>query len=260
MEDSIKAGFLSECFREINIALSETQIRQFMLYYEFLTEKNEVMNLTAITDYEDVVIKHFADSSILFSPTFLTALRELGLPENPFLIDVGTGAGFPGLPLSIVCPDCTSYLLDALQKRIGFLEELIGKLKLPNVCAVHGRAEEGVSFPLPKGFPERETQCLREYFDLTVSRAVSDLSVLLEYCLPYLRVGGIFAAYKSGNPEEELDRAGNALQILGGRVEKILHFQLPKSGDPRSIILIKKVRNTPAKYPRKAGKPQKSPL
>ena len=256
MSETEQVRFLTDCFSSIGLPLSERQKKQLLGYDERLVEKNRVMNLTAITEYEDVVIKHFADSAVLFSEKYRETLKSLGLPENPSIIDVGTGAGFPGLVLAIMKPQAKVYLLDALRKRIDFLSELSEELELQNTVVAHGRAEEAVKF----SWPWSENGCLREQFDLAVSRAVSDLSVLAEYCLPYVRVGGLFAAYKSGSPDEEISRAGNALDILGGEIAEILRFELPVSKDPRSIILIKKVRETPEKYPRKAGKPEKKPL
>ncbi len=238
--------FLKEAFSELGIRLTDPQVSAFLRYYELLTEKNKVMNLTAITEYEEVVVKHFADSAVLFSPLFSEKLEALGIPEAPSLIDVGTGAGFPGLPLAVVKPAAKAYLLDALQKRVDFLEEVIRMLDLPNVFAAHGRAEE--------------VGTRRESFDLAVSRAVSDLSVLSEYCLPYVRVGGVFAAYKSSDSDEEIHRAERAIKILGGEIAETVDFTLPVTNDPRRMVLIRKIRETPGKYPRKAGKPAKSPL
>ena len=246
MSDELKKNYLQQVFLEAGMPLTDRQASAFLRYYEMLVETNRVMNLTAITEFEEVAVKHFADSCMLYSPRIREMLSALGIPEEPSVIDVGTGAGFPGLPLAILCPGAKVYLLDALRKRIDFLRDVVSTLDLSNVRMEHGRAEEGMK--------------LRESFDLTVSRAVSDLSVLSEYCLPYTRVGGVFAAYKSADSDEELDRAGNAIRILGGEVGEVCDFTLPASGEPRRIILIRKVRETPGKYPRKAGKPAKSPL
>ena len=244
-----KQNLLKEAFQCLGVTLSERQTQAFLRYYELLTEKNQVMNLTAITEYDEVVVKHFADSVALFSPLFTEKLKALGIPQNPSLIDVGTGAGFPGLPLAIVNPETKVVLLDALRKRIDFLEEVVAELELSNATAIHARAEDGVKLT-----------DFREFFDLAVSRAVSDLSILSEYCLPYVRVGGIFAAYKSAESDEEIQKAEKAIEILGGEIAETVDFSLPVTSAPRRIVLIKKVRETPEKYPRKAGKPAKSPL
>ena len=216
--------------------LTTEQENAFQTYYERLVEKNQVMNLTAITDYEEVLVKHFEDSLMLlrYDRDFET------------LIDVGTGAGFPGLPLAIMKPDAKVLLLDSLQKRIGFLGEVIAGIGLENTMTEHNRAEDGA-------------KAHREAFDRAVSRAVANLSTLSEYCLPFVKVGGYFIAYKSGNVEAEVKDAANAVRILGGTVERIETYSL-SNGDPRSLVFIRKIAPTPKKYPRKAGTPQKTPL
>ena len=216
--------------------LTTEQENAFQTYYERLVEKNQVMNLTAITDYEEVLVKHFEDSLMLlrYDRDFET------------LIDVGTGAGFPGLPLAIMKPDAKVLLLDSLQKRIGFLGEVITGIGLENTMTEHNRAEDGA-------------KAHREAFDRAVSRAVANLSTLSEYCLPFVKVGGYFIAYKSGNVEAEVKNAANAVRILGGTVERIETYSL-SNGDPRSLVFIRKIAPTPKKYPRKAGTPQKTPL
>ncbi len=268
INEETKQNLLEEGFQSLGIPLSEQKTRAFLRYFELLTEINRVMNLTAITEYDEVVIKHFADSAALFSPLFTEKLSVLGIPQNPTLIDVGTGAGFPGLPLAIVNPEAKVYLLDALQKRIDFLSDVIAVLDLENAFAAHGRAEEGVRFDVPGLFRDSESSGSREssgkplrgFFDLAVSRAVSDLSILSEYCLPYVRVGGVFAAYKSTESDSEIQRAEKAIEILGGEISETVDFTLPVTNDPRRIVLIQKVQKTPEKYPRKAGKPEKKPL
>lgn len=240
-------NYLKEIFNEANIPLTEEQCGQFERYYTLLTERNKVMNLTAITEYEDVVRKHFLDSAMLSA---LPEALKL-LPEAPSVIDVGTGAGFPGLPLKIVRPSCSLFLLDALQKRIDFLDEVVTTLDLSDVTLRHGRAEDAA---------REDGGALREHFDLAVSRAVANLAVLAEYCLPFVKVGGYFAAYKSGKIDEELAGAGNALSVLGGEIADVIRFTLPGTEEERSIVLIRKIAGTPAKYPRKAGKPVKNPL
>ena len=216
--------------------LTTEQENAFQTYYERLVEKNQVMNLTAITDYEEVLVKHFEDSLMLlrYDRDFET------------LIDVGTGAGFPGLPLAIMKPDAKVLLLDSLQKRIGFLGEVVAGIGLENTMTEHNRAEDGA-------------KAHREAFDRAVSRAVANLSTLSEYCLPFVKVGGYFIAYKSGNVEAEVKDAANAVRILGGTVERIETYSL-SNGDPRSLVFIRKIAPTPKKYPRKAGTPQKTPL
>ncbi len=226
----------------IGIALSDIQAEQFERYYEMLIEKNKVMNLTAITDFEDVVTKHFVDSVIL-PPQWIPN------PEKTALIDVGTGAGFPGIPLKIVYPEMKVVLLDSLNKRIVFLQELIAALGLEKIEAVHARAEDGA----------RDLR-YREQFDLCVSRAVSNLSTLSEYCLPFLRVGGMFVSYKSGEVDEEVKKAGKGIRMLGGTIQEKRIFSLPGSDMGRSFIVIRKEQKTAGQYPRKAGVPAKRPL
>ena len=208
----------------------------FASFYEMLVEKNRVMNLTAITERGEVWIKHFEDSLMLlcYDEGFKT------------LIDVGTGAGFPGVPLSIAMPDVQVLLLDSLRKRVGFLDEVCASLPLPNVKTEHNRAEDAV-------------KAHREAFDRAVSRAVANLATLSEYCLPFVKVGGYFVSYKSGNVSDEVLDAKKAIGILGGSIERIETYEL-SNGDPRSLIFIKKIAPTPKKYPRKAGTPQKDPL
>lgn len=224
-----------------HISLNKEQEEQFLKYYEILIEWNKVMNLTAITDYDEVMLKHFVDS-ISLSNTF-------NLSSVNCMIDIGTGAGFPGIPLKIIYPHLKVVLLDSLNKRIRFLNEVVDNLGLKDISAVHGRAE---NFAKQKDY--------RENFDLCVSRAVANLSSLSEYCLPYVRTGGMFVSYKAGNVEEEAEQAKKAIFLLGGEKKEIVKFRLPESEIERSLVMIKKVKNTPAKYPRKAGLPAKEPL
>lgn len=226
---------------DLGITLSEKQIRQFLLYYEKLIEKNKVMNLTAITEYEEVIHKHFLDSLTL---VLASVFRGKGS-----LIDVGTGAGFPGIPLKIAFPELEVLLLDSLNKRVGFLNEVIAELGLDGIQAVHGRAEEA----------GRDPQ-YRETFDFCVSRAVANLSVLAEYGMPFVKPGGYFIPYKSGKAEEEIKEARNAVNLLAGTVEDTISFVLPNTDMERTLILIKKTAPIHKKYPRKAGTPQKEPL
>ena len=230
--------------QELNITLSDSQIEQFVIYYEMLIKKNQVMNLTAITDFDEVLKKHFVDS------LSLVKVFDLGSAgEKISLIDIGTGAGFPGIPLKIAFPDVKVTLLDSLNKRVDFLNEVIAALKLDGIDAVHGRAEDYAK-------PDQ----LREKFDLCVSRAVANLSILSEYCLPYVKVDGKFISYKSDKAAEELEKATSAIDILGGQIEEQIAFTLPDSDICRNLVVIRKIRETPRKYPRKAGAASKRPI
>ncbi len=240
-DDLVNTSILVDMFSKLDISLSEMQIEQFLAYYHFLVKKNEVMNLTAITEYRDVVLKHFADS--------LSIVKVYDMNACNSMIDVGTGAGFPGIPLKIIYPHLRVVLLDSLNKRIIFLNELTGMLKLENITAIHARAEDAA---------KKDTY--RERFDLCVSRAVANLSSLSEYCLPFVKKGGMFVAYKSINIDTEIDNSGNALSVLGGKIREVKKFCLPDGETERSLILIEKKKMTPSVYPRKAGIPLKEPL
>ena len=234
-------SILIDIFQKMNISLSEKQIEQFLDYYHFLVEKNRFMNLTAITEYQDVVLKHFADS--------LSIINACDMNNCTAVIDVGTGAGFPGIPLKIVYPHLKMVLLDSLNKRIVFLNELIEMLHLENITAIHARAEDAA-----------KNVSYREQFDLCVSRAVANLSSLSEYCLPFVKKNGMFVSYKSTNIDIEIDNSRNAISVLGGKIREIKEFCLPDSDIERSLILIEKIKKTPSQYPRKAGMPLKEPL
>lgn len=223
------------------ILLSERQREQFLRYYEMLVEWNGRMNLTAITEYQDVLKKHFVDS--------LSLTKVYDLRQNSSIIDVGTGAGFPGLALKIAFPGLKVTLLDSLNKRIQFLDAVIGELGIQGVETVHGRAED---FAKPGK--------LRESFDLCMSRAVANLSTLSEYCLPFVKKGGLFVAYKSEKAASEIEEAEKAISLLGGRIKERAEFTLPDSDIYRSLFVIEKTKATPGKYPRKAGLPSKEPL
>ena len=227
--------------KELEIELSETQLQQFEKYYELLVEWNKVMNLTAITEYEEVYEKHFLDS--------LAIVKVEDMNKVESIIDIGTGAGFPGIPLKIAFPHLKVVLLDSLSKRINFLNTVIEELGLENVETLHGRAED---------YAKKAEY--REKADLCVSRAVANLSTLSEYCLPYVKVDGKFIPYKSGEITMEADEAKKAVDILGGSIKKILKFHLPDSDITRSFVVIKKGKETPKKYPRKAGLPSREPL
>ena len=226
---------------KIGITLNERQKQQFDKYYEMLVEWNKVMNLTGITEYDEVNLKHFTDS--------LTIARTQEMQKVQSVIDIGTGAGFPGIPLKIAFPHLKVVLLDSLNKRIKFLDAVIEELGLENISTIHGRAED---FAKKKGY--------REQFDLCVSRAVANLSTLSEYCLPFVKVEGEFISYKSGDSDEEIRDAEFAVKVLGGKITDVDKFQLPGTDMGRSLVKIKKVKNTAGKYPRKAGLPSKEPL
>ncbi|MBQ9142248.1 MAG: 16S rRNA (guanine(527)-N(7))-methyltransferase RsmG [Lachnospiraceae bacterium] len=227
--------------QEIGVTLSEQQIEQFLKYYELLVEWNEFMNLTAITEYDEVMKKHFVDS--------LSLIKTFDTDREVSVIDVGTGAGFPGLALKIAYPKLKVTLLDSLNKRINFLNEVISQLCLTGVETIHGRAED---FAKPSK--------LREKYDLCVSRAVANMSTLSEYCLPFVKVGDEFISYKSEKIDEEMSTAKNAISLLGGKLQRNEEFYLPESDIYRNFVVIKKVKETPKKFPRKAGLPSKEPL
>lgn len=241
--------YMEEGLRGISVELSQNQIEQFYRYYELLVEWNKVMNLTAIVEMEDVVKKHFIDSL-----TIVKVLCDNGdFKSKDFLglrvLDLGTGAGFPGVPIKIAFPETDIVLLDSLNKRVKFLNEVIGQLGLNDIRTVHGRAEDF----------GRES-LYREQFDICVSRAVANLSTLSEYCIPFVKLGGYFISYKSGNAGDEIEGARGALKLLGGKIDRIEEFMIPGSDIQRTIVKIKKVEGTSKKYPRKAGMPGKEPL
>ena len=219
--------------------LDDEKLEKLFKYKDLLAEWNQKINLTAIEEENDIIIKHFIDS---FS--IIPYLKQ----PNIRLVDVGTGAGFPGLPVKVMCEALEVVLLDSLAKRVGFLDTVINELALDKIKAVHGRAED---FGVKSDY--------REKFDVSVARAVAGLPVLLEYCLPFVKTGGIFIAMK-GSSTEEVESSQKALEILGGKIEEKKEMTLPFSDIKRNIIIVKKYRQTPTKYPRKAGKPLKEPL
>lgn len=235
------SNVLTKKVKELSIVLNDKQIQQFEQYYNILVEWNKVMNLTAITEYEEVVEKHFLDS--------LTIVNAINMEKIETLIDVGTGAGFPGIPLKIAFPHLKVTLLDSLNKRIKFLNEVIDLLELDDIKTIHGRAEDYA----------KQAE-YREQYDICVSRAVANLATLSEYCLPYVKVDGLFVPYKSGEIDEELKSSEKAVSILGGKVEEVVKFQLPGTDIGRSFVKIHKIKETKKKYPRKAGMPTKEPL
>ncbi len=224
---------------KLGITLSEIQLKQFYNYMNLLIEWNKKINLTAITEPNEIILKHFVDS--------LTISKYIS--DGTRVVDVGTGAGFPGIPLKIYRKDIEITLLDSLQKRINFLDEVIRELNLEKIETIHSRVED---FGKDKKY--------REKFDIATSRAVANLATLSEYLLPLVKVGGKAISMKGSLIEEELELSKNAIKILGGKVEKVDEFNLPNSDISRNIILINKIKETPNKYPRKAGEPSKKPL
>lgn len=236
--DKFKSGLI-----KLNIDLNKEQIDQFLMYYELLAETNKVMNLTAITEFDEVIEKHFLDSLSLNQVYDLKKSAE----KKVTLLDLGTGAGFPGIPLKIAFPSLQVTLADALNKRIKFLQQVIDTLRLSEIETIHARAEE-----------MGRDKLYREHFDLVVSRAVANLSTLSEYCMPFVKEGGYFISYKSGEIEEEVEKAKKAVYLLGGEIEQIYKFDLEQQ--KRSFVVIRKEKKTPKTYPRKAGTPSKEPL
>ena len=236
-----ETAYIIDEMHKLGISLTERQSEQLYEYYRLLVEWNSFMNLTGITEFSEVVQKHFVDS--------LSIVKVKNMNDVDNLIDVGTGAGFPGLPLKIVFPHLKVTLLDSLNKRIDFLNAVIEKTGLTGIETIHGRAEDFAKPGLK-----------REIYDLCVSRAVANLATLSEYCLPYVKIGGEFIPYKSGEVADELQDAKSAVFLLGGKVESCENFDLPGSDIHRSLVRIKKVGGCPKKYPRKAGMPSKVPL
>lgn len=227
--------------QELGIVLDERQKEQFATFYKLLIKWNKVMNLTGITEEEEVNEKHFIDS--------LSIVKTIDINKVDSVIDIGTGAGFPGIPLKIAFPHLKVVLLDSLNKRINFLNKVIEELELKDIETIHGRAED---------FAKKEKY--REKFDLCVSRAVANLATLSEYCIPYVDGKGLFIPYKSGEIDDEVAQSKKAIHLLGGKIEEIIKFQLPGSEISRSFVKIRKTQGTPKKYPRKAGLPTKEPL
>lgn len=234
---------LKSLAEELNIELKDEQIQQFDKYYNLLIETNKIMNLTTITQQDEVIIKHFLDSIALAGvyPDIMDNYIKI--------LDLGTGAGFPGIPLKIAFPHLHVTLMDSLNKRVKFLQSVIDELKLTNITAIHGRAEEMA----------RNT-AYRENFDLCVSRAVANLSTLSEYCLPFVKVGGRFISYKAADVEEEVNIGKRAIAVLGGKLSMVKKITLPGSDIERSFLFIDKVKDTPKIYPRKPGTASKEPI
>lgn len=230
---------LAQKVTEAGLELSSKQLEQFNKYYEMLIETNKVMNLTAITEPEEVAVKHMVDSLLAFDTSF----------KNKTLVDVGTGAGFPGIPLKIYCSSLKVTLIDSLGKRLKFLENVISELGLTDITCEHARAEDA-----------GKNKKFREKYDIVTARAVARLSVLSEYCLPLVKPGGMFIALKGSKYAEEISEGEQALKILGGKLISSDEVKLPGLDDGRAIVKIKKIKPTPAAYPRKAGTPDKQPL
>ncbi len=236
-----KQEFLTRSFLDLGIDLSALQTQQLLSYYTLLTQKNKIMNLTTITRFDEVVQKHFLDSALI------SKAIDMNSPHS--LIDVGSGAGFPGIPLKILYPGLEITLLDSLKKRVQFLCEVTDSLELKQIFPVHNRAEDAARDP-----------DFRESFDLCVSRAVANLSVLTEYCLPFVRINGLFVAYKSADIREECDKAKEAVRLLGGEIQETKKLTIPGTDIQRVFVVIRKIKETPAMFPRRAGIPQKSPV
>ena len=234
-------NLLMDSLSKMDFAVDEEKINQLNKYYEMLVEKNKVMNLTAITEYDEVVIKHFVDSLAISKVYDMIPVKNI--------IDIGTGAGFPGMVLKIFYPDIQFTLLDSLNKRVGFLKEVADELSLNKIDAVHGRAEDYARQPNH-----------REKYDLCVSRAVANLSTLAEYSLPFVKKGGYFVAYKAEDCLDEVKAAEKAISMLGGKIENTVMYKIPNSDITRAFVIIKKVNSISGKYPRKAGLPAKEPL
>ena len=234
--EKLSAGAL-----ELGVTLSDRQLDQFIFFCDQLLERNKSVNLTAIRQPDEVITKHFLDSLCVFE----TGIVEPGMR----VLDVGTGGGFPGIPMKIADPSLQIDLLDSLKKRLIFLEEVIEENQWMDISTLHGRAEDFA----------KKTE-YREQYDLVVSRAVARLAILLEYCLPYVKVGGVFLALKGPLLDEEVQEAKKALTVLGGKVEKVVEIAIPYTELSHRILVIRKVKHTPKQYPRQAGKPRKEPI
>ena len=238
---SVLIETMSAAAAELGISLTVKQLEKCEKFYRLLVETNKNLNLTAIVDEKDAAIKHFIDS--------LTCLKVMPIEKGTRLLDVGAGAGFPGIPLLICCPGLNITMIEAAAKKVSFLKQAIKDLRLENIEAVHARAED---------FGRNRNH--REKYDVVVSRAVAPLAVLAEYCLPPLMVRGVFVAMKGPKLQEEIKAAENALVVLGGEIRKVVAVKLPLTGDERRLVLIGKIKATPEKYPRRAGVPAKNPI
>lgn len=232
---------LYEFCKNNEIDLSDKQLEQFQIFYDYMIEMNQVMNLTSITEEDEVILKHFYDS--------MSVVKHYDFNQGEYVIDVGTGAGFPGIPLAILLPGIQFTLMDSLNKRITFLKDVVEKCGLKNVECIHSRAEE-----LAKD------EKYREKYDICVSRAVANLSILLEYCIPFIKKGGKFISYKSISSEEELSASKNAQNKLCCKLKNNISFELPDTDNKRNFLIFEKFDHTASKYPRNNGIPRKKPL
>ena len=232
---------LTNSLDTFGIKYSDNQIKQLYKYYEMLVEKNSVMNLTAITDFEGVMMKHFVDS--------LAILKYINIPDGSKVMDIGTGAGFPGIPLKIILPNVEFVLLDSINKKLNFIREVVDELKLEKIDVIHSRAEDLAHI-----------KEYREKYDFVFSRAVANLSTLTELSMAFIKKNGYFIPYKSALVDDEVSKASNAIRLMGGKLEKIEKFKLPGNSEERNFVFIRKGVNTPSTYPRKAGTPSKKPL
>lgn len=232
---------INKIFTEQGYELNDTQLEKFDEFYKLLEEWNYKIDITKIVDPEEVYIKHFLDSLLI--------TKSGVIEKNQNIIDIGTGGGFPGIPLKIYNDKLNFVLLDSLKKRINFLDVVVEKLKLDNVVPLHGRAEEVA-----------RKEGIRESFDIATSRAVAPMQTLLEYCLPFVKVGGYFIAMKGPNYKEELKTSKSAIKLLGGMLDRVIEYELPNDLGKRSLILIKKIKATPYRFPRSGGKPKSKPL
>lgn len=247
---SEKIDIIISEFKKAGISVSEMQAKMFYEYYDMLIETNKVMNLTAITEFDDVIFKHFIDSVLINNIESIK--EEINSKKNISIIDVGTGAGFPGIPLKILYPDINITLLDSLNKRITFLESVIERLNLKNVKCIHGRAED---FGNDKKY--------REKYDFCVSRAVANLSTLTEYCIPFVKVKGKFISYKASNVDEEINEAKNAIKLLSANISDVNKMIIKDNTGTeyeRNFVIIEKVKPLKKQYPRKSGIPSRKPL
>ena len=240
---------LKKVFNDIGVDISDIQIYQFQRYYEMLIDVNKNMNLTAITDEKDVIIKHFLDSISIVAFKELDFINKVNKMDITSVIDIGTGAGFPGIPLKIMFPSLNITLVDSLNKRVNFLNSVIQEFKLEKIVAIHARAEEIA-----------KDDKYREKYDLCVSRAVANLATLSEYCLPFVRVNKYFVPYKSQKLDEEILHGKKCISVMGGKIIDKYKFILPETDNERSFVYIKKIKNTPKKYPRSGNKPSKEPI
>lgn len=241
MANRINVSLLRGGAAKLGVNVGENEVVVYQKYLDILLEWNSKVNLTAIKEPDEIVVKHFLDS--------IAVLPHLPAEGSISMLDVGTGAGFPGVPIKIAENRVNVVLLDSLKKRVSFLQHLITELSLDNITIVHGRAED-------LGHVDK----FRDRFDVVISRAVAKLSVLAELCLPFVKVGGFFIAYKGPKAQEEIWEAGNSLEVLGGKVGKLLRIVLPGDVDERVLVFVEKLRVTPDRYPRKAGVPEKRPL